>query len=437
MPSKSESRVLPGVTSSSWDIYGQSGSGSQANSSQFDDVQKSWTNTPGYRVASTLKKRKRKLAKHLLPTNLYSYRKTRYNVFSGDFKYFPTAEPFNWTRVSGYPFGDAPGYNGTNSGQYCFVDIPSPNEGSAEITAAELDADRSILEKCKNLTVDLGAFVAERKQIGPMFEDMVKRIQRIADRTLRKDYVGALTAAGVRLPKGFKTKWRRTDRDTSKSLADLWLQLQYGLIPLASDLHSVVERLHEKRLKGAREGRRLSSTRRGGSTVPAISMAGLGDAIDIADQRITRWAVKKTIVYKINYTSATGTLTEWGITNPLTWIWEATPWSFVVDWVVGVGDYLHSLDATNGLTFVKGTSSFRWYETVTRIGTGTTRTGPLGTWTYTGAGKGSRLLLRLGRTPINGFPTPPAPKIKNPFSDQHVANGLALLRQGITSPWRR
>lgn len=41
--------------------------------------------------------------------------------------------------------------------------------------------------------------------------------------------------------------------------------------------------------------------------------------------------------------------------NPAEWAWELTPFSFVVDWGIPIGDYLSSLDAMNGVTDLIGT----------------------------------------------------------------------------------
>jgi len=40
-----------------------------------------------------------------------------------------------------------------------------------------------------------------------------------------------------------------------------------------------------------------------------------------------------------------------GLLNPQFWLWDKTPWSFVVDWWFPVGDFLGSFTATLGLTY--------------------------------------------------------------------------------------
>jgi hypothetical protein len=47
-------------------------------------------------------------------------------------------------------------------------------------------------------------------------------------------------------------------------------------------------------------------------------------------------------------------------------IWELTPYSFVVDWFIGVGDWLKSLDAMHGTTVLAATTTTKWRSVMTR-----------------------------------------------------------------------
>jgi hypothetical protein len=53
------------------------------------------------------------------------------------------------------------------------------------------------------------------------------------------------------------------------------------------------------------------------------------------------------------------TLNQLGLLNPLSLIYELTPWSFVVDWFVPIGPVLNALTAPAGLIFVSGTKSVK------------------------------------------------------------------------------
>jgi hypothetical protein len=72
-----------------------------------------------------------------------------------------------------------------------------------------------------------------------------------------------------------------------------------------------------------------------------------------------------------------------GLTNPLSWAWELTPWSFLLDWLGFAGDFIESLDDMVGLTLIDG-----FY-----------------TYGYTGNSRVTAYLLR----PYGGWPKPPLP----------------------------
>jgi hypothetical protein len=60
-------------------------------------------------------------------------------------------------------------------------------------------------------------------------------------------------------------------------------------------------------------------------------------------------------------------LNDVGLSNPLLTGWEVTPYSFVVDWFIGVGDFLSAVNAfTGGYKFKAGSSTIFWDLTTTR-----------------------------------------------------------------------
>lgn len=61
--------------------------------------------------------------------------------------------------------------------------------------------------------------------------------------------------------------------------------------------------------------------------------------------------------------STVASLRDYGVINPAAIAWELIPFSFVVDWFIGVGDYLNNYTALSGITW-KNLS-----RTTTRVGT--------------------------------------------------------------------
>lgn len=206
-----------------------------------------------------------------------------------------------------------------------------------------------------------------------------------------------------------------------KVASERWLELQYGWLPLVSDIHSTVGLLQEGFRK---EAQLLSSVRRltdnhstfinnGDDGYREISIIGSSKRADIMK---VYFYVNPSDLSKIN---------QIGLLNPLEIAWALTPYSFVVDWLLPVGNVLEALTATVGLTFVSGYFSSYVegnYNVVPR---------PCG---YAGE-KVIRNDLRVStsgkgyvRSPLGGFPTPGL-YLKSPFSSTHVTSALALLRQ--------
>jgi len=105
--------------------------------------------------------------------------------------------------------------------------------------------------------------------------------------------------------------------------------------------------------------------------------------------------------------------------NPLSLAWELIPFSFVVDWGIGVGDYLSSLSATQGLNIVGISYATKRKATLVRSDvyhSGATRE-------------------RLDRLQYESFergvstsmPFPRMPKIEFKHSVQTLANAVSLL----------
>jgi len=117
-----------------------------------------------------------------------------------------------------------------------------------------------------------------------------------------------------------------------------------------------------------------------------------------------------------------------GITNPLLIGWELVPFSFVVDWFLPVGNWLESVDAMLGYESAYYSSSFR-VEAIWNDDFGQRINAPSGPGYISAYYSGNKRLFQLKRSVSNSVPIPKFPRIKDPFSLGHMANGLALLTQ--------
>ena len=123
-------------------------------------------------------------------------------------------------------------------------------------------------------------------------------------------------------------------------------------------------------------------------------------------------------------------LSSFGIANLGTIAWELVPFSFVVDWLLPVGDWIDSFDALLGYTsvtcsvstIIRRTASFSGSIPKTTVGSGIQR----GDLTISST-PSVRRDVHLVRQVPSGVPLPTLPRFKDPVSLRHMANGLSLL----------
>lgn len=273
-----------------------------------------------------------------------------------------------------------------------------------------------LYDKVKNQDVNLAQALAEYRQSAGMFVETLTRCGN-ALLALKK---GRLTrAASLLFPK------------TKKELANDWLLFQYGIKPLLSDIDGAAKMLAipEDRYFDiiVRRKRKVPGKRVEGSAGVGYSSAWF-ETTDVYSE------LEVEVKYKVRLkiTSPTANvereMARLGFGNLNSVAWEVIPWSFIIDWVLPIGDYLNNLDAFSGLTVVSAHKTTFVKETVTwsRIfggyqqGWRTAASSPMG---YVN----ERVLVRREvNIPIPPLPTP---DFKNPFSTGHFANALALFTQ--------
>lgn len=290
------------------------------------------------------------------------------------------------------------------------------------VTEANIDNNLSALSnaalikaraKLKAQDVNLGVAFGERKQTARLVGDTATRLFK----SLRHLKSGRIRRAMDEL--GITSK-RRQPRGSN--VPQKWLELQYGWKPLLSETYGAVDALN-KRPPGdwrvtVKATEYLESSWEkvytNSSWAPGI---GRAEALQSAFIRIDALPQNAALI----------ALSSLGVTNPLEVGWELVPFSFVVDWFLPIGGYLHSLDALLGYS-----STGTWSSTSLLVKArwdirGVS--GRYGSWYVTSEWEGSKSVVRLTRTASQGVAIPHFPSIKDPRSLGHMANGLALLSQ--------
>lgn len=145
-----------------------------------------------------------------------------------------------------------------------------------------------------------------------------------------------------------------TDIGLLDFLKDSWMQYQFGVKPTLRDINDGVEWLASQQQQEIP----MIVYGKSGHTVTR-SYAG----VDGGTRLLKCWpSIEEECQthYSVLYEIPTGqvrALTSLGLDNPWNIGWEVTRLSWMVDYVVGVGDWLSSFTATNGMVFREGCRS--------------------------------------------------------------------------------
>jgi hypothetical protein len=263
----------------------------------------------------------------------------------------------------------------------------------------------------RDTDINLAQAFAERKQVERMFSDYGGRLLK-AYSSLRKGNVNgvfnALLGAGKRPYKG----WKRTIHDATGVASESWLAWQYGVRPLISDLAGAVKE--------------YDKVRRIRPLIRSYTVSGSNDAraggVVAVNNPPTNYTTTKSQEFSVRaYAEFQDSAQAWdqsaqrlGLTDPLLLAWEVIPYSFVIDWFVGVGDYLEASGTFAGLR---------------RVGIHVTTTTVEDSVGVLWGGKSRRKVVIKSRVFKNTLPSATVRVKANPFTVSHVTSALALIRQ--------
>lgn len=205
--------------------------------------------------------------------------------------------------------------------------------------------------------VNLGNFLGELKSSFAMILNRIRSIDAMASSLIRGDF------RDIERSKTFKNypqtargwdqyKRRMQNLPPSKRIANGWLELQFGWLPLLSDIWNATDAIRE-------------SYRGKGSVV-----------ISRSSKFKTRNGLKgQSGVWGQVSNPGLRSLSELGLLNPLGVAWELTPFSFVADYFVKIGELLAGSTYNVGMENVL---IWKSYEQSTK----TFRSGTSGTFSY-------------------------------------------------------
>lgn len=356
-------------------------------------------NTPNFR--STRKEH--------LPMNPFTYSEFHNDAIKGTYK---------WINQSANLFG-------LMSGPLVGMDYDTDSNvlDQSRKDAVNANALNGSLLKLKGMKVNLGNVLGERKQTSKMILGTAQRIGNSL-RALRKgNFRNAATALGLQ-PKG-RRNGVKLPSNYSKALADEWLALQFGWKPLLNDVYDAAEDL----ARLTNEPRRFYVT---ASKTFAWNVSSTpGDWQGVPYKRTDQGTYTRKYVYIFSYRNEIlADLSRFGITNPASVAWELTPWSFVVDWFIPIGNFIDTWDATAGFVFEKGCVTTFQKSRVSAASNATAYVNG-NTWATVNA-RGSVSRVSCVRGALSAFPSPVIPRLGDfTLSLTRGTTITALLRQRL------
>lgn len=281
--------------------------------------------------------------------------------------------------------------------------------------------NRAIAEallKVQDMKVDYGTALAEfRKSVDYLAKRMGDILFFI--RLLRRGrFVEAARAIRARIQRDSRGK----PFGVPKTAAQAWLEFQYALMPLIYDVYGTFELIKS----GFREDDKIFKVTRTVKTPVNVDDYWSSSTTGVRHSVSSGKAMASArVVLNGRVTSpAMFALSNLGLLNPAVVAWELVPFSFVIDWLVPVGDWLQSLTATIGVDFVAGcvTRKREGYVNVRFTEKSLLNQDVV----FVEAPEANFKWVGIDRRVLDSWPWA-LPYVKDPFSTSHVTSALALF----------
>jgi len=271
---------------------------------------------------------------------------------------------------------------------------------------------QKVFEKIRDSDVNLGIVWGERQQSIDLIASSLTRLGRAFNLAAARNFKGAAFAlAGTKSRAG-----------SGMAIANSWLELQYGWLPLMADIFGACKTLQKQMTHQeyviVRARKKIQDS--ASTTVPS------GNFVDYTAQSAL---YESSVRVKMKSTSMLlKTASELGLTNPFLVAWELVPFSFVIDWALPLVSFISQFDSALGWHFEQGslTTFYKRYSVKTRSVASVPSD-----YVYLKF-SGSRDLTEIYCTRIgisSWTELYSLPFVKDPNSIRHVLNALALLTQ--------
>jgi hypothetical protein len=223
------------------------------------------------------------------------------------------------------------------------------------------EALTAALAELGSATAELGVELKEARKTADYLASKIVDLANFASDIAHRRVPRAVKRARGRHMGGFGS-W------AAKSLPERWMEYRYAATPLILGVQDAIELL-DSRYYGSRP--MLITARKKATDVkqwgPWTEFAASPWPVTRTYEsfKIRSAYVVLTMAIKFDILSS---LNDAGVANPPSVIWESIPFSWMVDWVVNLGDYFNAQFAKQTLAFKGGTCTHHYTSKVTCSG---------------------------------------------------------------------
>lgn len=297
---------------------------------------------------------------------------------------------------------------------------------NSELAPIWSELENRLLSEIDNQSVDLGAILAESMETSEWIASRALTIGKFAGQLLTGNVFGAFRTVGL-TRQNFRRFQKLHGRGSISDRASAaWLEYGWAVMPFVSDVQTAV----------ALETDPASLMRRVQCSVSQRAHISERKHAYLGGEGSYRYEynAQGQAIYKLNYTITdpeTVARKALGLNSVAASVWQIVPFSWLVDYVVDVSDYLRLRNATDGLSLRHGYRSVKITETGSGSYGGTTITGTPAsgrTVSTTTSRADSCYAEYYQRTPIFGFPRPSL-QVDGRFSLNRCLNLAAVATQ--------
>lgn len=271
-----------------------------------------------------------------------------------------------------------------------------------------------MLSKIDSKAFNAGQFLAELSETASSIASLGTTIVRFGIAIKRGKWNKALKTIGLD-EKSFKRTIKKKKLNT---VGSRWLYYKFAILPLVYDVGDLAA------LYSKEDILRMKSFTQAHVSETDEDKRSISNGYDTDKYNLTGKTSFK-IVYSINNPEVIAAKAI-GLTNPVAALYELVPFSWLVDYAVGIGEFLNVMSATQGLSFSHGYISKKVTGSATRR---RNQTITYGNGTINNDYSSSTVKLEgvYRRSPVTSFPAPQLRLTIDDLSVNKALNVAALI----------